>query len=197
MTLRLWPGNPVPSGAAPGAQEALTLGTQFSVSAAAPLVAIPWYSPPSAAVLPQICGIWDAASQALVCEDPAPQWLDPDGGVASPGDGWVFCDLTAASVTLAAGPAYVTSVWQNQPGVAWWAETAGYFTTGTGAGGISDGALSAPDSGASVNGQGCYDASGTWAFPGTTGSGSAWYVDVEVGTTTPAYGSGLLLCGII
>lgn len=187
MTLRLWPGNPAPSATSAGAADALTLGTQFSVSAACYLVSIWWYSPAGAAALPQVCGIWDIGSQALVCEDAAPQWLDPDGDIASPGDGWVYCDFTAAAVTLAAGLGYVTSVWQDTPGVAWWATTAGYWTTGAGSGGAADGALSAPDSASAANGQGCYDDGGAWEFPGTSGAGAAYYVDVEVSEVVPAF----------
>ena len=187
MTVRLWPGNPVPSGTTAGAEDALTLGTQFSVSAACSLVSIWWYSPPGSAALPQTCGIWDIASQALVCEDAAPQWLDPDGGIASPGDGWVRCDFTAAAVTLQSGPDYVTSVWQDTPGVAWYVKTGAYWTTGAGAGGLADGALSAPASGSSANGQGCYDNGGAWEFPGTSGAGNAFYADVEVSEIVPAF----------
>jgi hypothetical protein len=187
VTLRLWPGNPVPSGTSAGAEDALTLGTQFSVSAACSLVGIWWYSPPGAQVLPQACGIWDVSSQALVCEDAAPLWLDPGGSVASPGDGWVRCGFAGAGVTLASGLDYAASVWQGDPGVPWWVTVSGYWTTGAGSGGIGDGALSAPNAGSSANGQGCWDTGGAWQFPeASPGNGEAFYVDVEVSEIVPA-----------
>jgi hypothetical protein len=184
VTLRLWPGNPVPSGTSAGAQDALTLGTQFTVSVPCALAGIWWYSPPGAAALPQACGIWDIASQALVAEDAAPAWADPDGAPARPGDGWVLCGFAGAGATLAAGLNYVASVWQDQPGVAWWVTVPGYWTPGSGLpgeNGIADGALSAPNTGSSANGQGPWDTGGAWEFPGTDpGNGEVFWVDVQL-----------------
>ena len=189
--IRIWPGNPLPYYTT-YESAAYTLGTQFSVSTSCPLLKIWWYSPPDATVLPAICGIWDAGAQALITEDAAPAWLDPDGGTASPGDGWVYCDFSAADVTLVSGVNYVVSVFQPASAT-WWVTVANYWTPGSGLGGqngITDGLLTAPDTTASVNGQGCYDTTGTWEFPGTNpGNGEVFYVDVEL-SGTPGTTSG-------
>ncbi|MCW2930021.1 MAG: hypothetical protein JWM19_983 [Actinomycetia bacterium] len=180
MTLRrIWPGNPAPSGTTAGAAAAGTLGTEFAVSSACNLVNVWWYSPAGAAALPQACGIWDIASQSLVTEDASPQWLDPGGAIAVPGDGWVYCDFTGAAVTLAAGLNYAVAAWQDSA-AAWYVTTAGYWTSGAGASGTADGALSAPSNSGAVNGQGCLSSGGTWQSPGTSGAGAAYYIDVEV-----------------
>jgi hypothetical protein len=172
----------VPGGVSGGAQSPFTLGTQFTLSRTCFLQGVWWYSYPSATVLPVMCGVWDIGSQAAVTEDGAPHWVTkPGSSDAAAGSGWVFCDFTAAGVTLADGGNYVAAVFQPASGVAWWCTIAGYWSTGAGGGGILNGPLFAPPAGASVNGQGCYDTSGTWVFPGTNpGNGEVFYVDVQV-----------------
>jgi hypothetical protein len=178
---RLWPSSP-PYTTSAGAQAPYTLATQFAVSQPCTLARIWWYSYSGATVLPQICGIWDIATQALVAEDAAPSWQLPAGGDAAAGAGWVSCDFTAAAVTLQPGLNYCTSVYQPAS-AAWWDTAAGYWTSGSGLGGangITSGILTAPNTGSSVNGQGCF-AAGQWQFPGTDpGNGEVFYADVEV-----------------
>lgn len=178
---RLWPPS-TPYTTSDGAQSPFTLATQFSVAVACALAKIWWYSYPGAAALPQICGIWDIATQTLIAEDAVPSWQLPAGGTATAGAGWVSCDFTAAAVTLPPGLNYCTSVYQAAS-VAWWDTAVGYWTPGSGlggAGGITSGVLSAPDTSGSVNGQGCF-AAGGWQFPGTDpGNGEVFYADVEV-----------------
>lgn len=181
-----------------GTASALTLGTQFSVASATPLLSIPWYSPSGAAALPTICGIWDVASQSLVTSDADPEWLLEDGTTpGTPGAGRMLCDFSAASVTLIPGNPYVTSVFQ--PGaVQWYSTVANYWTSGAGASGISNGLVNAPNVGGSANGQGC-QAAGIWAFPSTSGGGTVYYVDVEVeaGSAPPTSTSGAFLASFI
>ena len=95
----------------------------------------------------------------------------------------MYCDFTAAQVTLIAGLNYAVSVYQGTA-AAWYVTQAGYWSTGSGLGGangITSGVVTAPATSASVNGQGCYDTTGTWEFPGSNpGSGEVFYVDVQV-----------------
>jgi hypothetical protein len=189
---QLWPDT-TPYTTSSGTQAPYTLGTQFSVTQSCDLTRVRWYSPPGATALPAVCGVWDITAQAVITEDAAPSWqLSPGGGDAVPGNGWVYCDVSAAAVTLAPGVNYAAAVFQPQAGVPWWATAAGYWTAGSGLGGaagITSGPLSAPNTNTSVNGQGCYDTTGTWAFPGAgPGNGEVFYVDVEVSMPITANG---------
>lgn len=185
---QFWPDT-TPAGLTAGAASSFTLGTQFTVTQACALARVRWHSPAGAAALPTVCGVWDIGVQAVVAEDAAPHWqLSPGGGNATPGAGWVYCDFTSAAVTLQPGVNYAAAVFQPAS-VAWWATQAGYWTSGSGLGGASgliNGPLTAPNTGSSVNGQGCDDTSGTWAFPGTNpGNGGVFYADVEVVPSMP------------
>ena len=178
-TYRIWsPGTPYYTTG--GSQTALTLATQFSVSQSCALDGIWWYSYSSATVLPSVCGVWDIGSQVLTVEDAAPDWTLAGGGDAAAGDGWVYCDFTAAAVTLVSSEQYYVAVFQGTAGAPWYSTASGYWTSGAGAAGITSGPLTAPDAGAAVNGQGCY-ASGQWTFPDTNpGDGEVYYADVAV-----------------
>ena len=83
----IWADGFAPSGTSAGAASPAVLGTQFSVSANSPLVAVKWYSAAGAAVLPQMCGIWDIATGALVTEDTSPPWRLLNGSLATAGAG--------------------------------------------------------------------------------------------------------------
>lgn len=180
----LWPytiwGQGTPSPVTAGAQAPFTLATQFTLTRPCTLGGIWWYSYASATALPSVCGVWDVGTQAAVTEDFAPSWT-AGGGVAVAGAGWVFCDFSGAGVGLEAGPQYAVAVFQPAAGVPWWCTEAGYWTVGPGRAGITSGPIFAPESGVSVNGQGCYDASGAWAFPGgNPGNGDVFFADVQV-----------------
>lgn len=175
-------GQAVPGGVTGGAQSPYTLGTQFAVSRESVLDGIWWYSYPSATVLPSACGIWNTSSAGAVAQDSSPAWrTGPGGSAAAAGSGWVYCDFTGSGVLLETGISYVTAVFQPASGVAWWCTVTGYWSTGPGRSGLVSGVLSAPSRAASVNGQGCYDTTGAWTFPGTDpGNGEIFYVDVQV-----------------
>lgn len=167
-----------------GATDTATLATQFSVSQAASLNAIWFYTPTfsgtPAPALPAECGIWDVTLQTLVAGThlTSPAW----SGAA--GSGWVKASYNG-SVTLAAGRNYVTSVFYNAGGSGtWYASNNLYWSSGAGASGITSGPLNAPNNAASVNGQSPYNnSSGVFAFPATTFSSYNYWVDVQV---TPA-----------
>jgi hypothetical protein len=161
-----------------------TLGTQFTVAWPCLLTGLWWYSPPGSMALPMVCGVWDPVTAGAVAEDGDPGWQTPAGADAVPGSGWVRCDLTASSVSLAPGAAYIAAVWQNAL-VPWYGTQPGYWDTGGGTAGLVNGPLSAPDDAGSLNGQGCYDTTGVWTFPGTNpGNGESHYADPEVTPVT-------------
>jgi len=176
---RIW-SPAAPYYTADGAASGLTLATQFSVTQNCALNAIWWYSYPSALALPTICGIWDITLQSLVTEDAAPAWTVPGGGDAAAGDGWAFCDFTAAGVTLVSGNPYYVAVYQPDS-VLWYCTAPGYWTSGSGLAGqngIISGPIVALNTAASVQG---FNAAGQWEFPSTNpGDGEVYYADIEV-----------------
>ena len=81
-----------------------TLGTAFSLSQAAPLTGIWYYSPAGAASLASACAIYDVNSTSIVAGtlNSSPSW----SGAA--GSGWVECTYPG-STTLNASQAYVVA----------------------------------------------------------------------------------------
>jgi hypothetical protein len=127
--------------------------------------------------------VWDIATAAAVAEDGHPDWKF-NGADAVAGAGWVRCDFTAAGVILTAGAAYTAAVWQPAA-VSWYSAQTGYWSSGAGASGLTDGPLSAPGDAASANGQGSYDTTGAWTYPGSNpGTAESHYVDPEVTPVT-------------
>jgi hypothetical protein len=173
--------------AASGDSGGFTLGTEFEVADTIPLTAIPFFSGPLAAGLPTECGIWDIGTSSLVAgtHQTSPSW----SGAA--GSGWVLASY-GGSVSLVPGTKYVTSVFASSGGLNWFYDISGYWTSGAGAGGITNGPLSAPGSAAAVNGQAVFVNAGVFAFPDETVSGFDFGVDVLV-TAAPASASGLLV----
>jgi hypothetical protein len=188
-TYRLWPNYPVPPIGINSQTTAYTLATQFSVSAAAALYKIWFYSPPGATVLPAQCGLWNVAGTSVVpgSVNSSPSW----SGAA--GSGWVSCSYASAGVALAPGVSYKAAVYYGG-GAEWFVAQTGYWSgTGLGASGLTYGILSAPNEAGSSPGQSSY-ATGSWAYPSTDGGGETYYVDVEVAPA--AASSGLLMAGI-
>jgi hypothetical protein len=182
---RLWPGMPlvVAPPKTTGTQAADTneqsAGTEFSLSVDCTLNKIWFWSPtpnpvaatPAAALLPGACAIFDIGTQQIIPgtlrgvagKNPAtmPDWRKPDGSVAKPGDGWVYCSYD--SITLQAGKRYKTAVYCYGGGTVmsynfyFFAEQRFYFgpvindTTGavigpaTAPNGITNGPLSSPN----------------------------------------------------
>jgi hypothetical protein len=164
------------------------LGMEFSLSAAAALTGIWFYSPPTAAILPDVCGIWDVSSQDTVAgtENTSPEW----SGAA--GSGWVKCAYDG-SVTLAAATSYRVAV-EGEGGVYWYSRSGGYWAEGgAGADGLTSGIITAPASADSDVGQDSY-AMSTWSYPALSNSAPNYWVDVEV---TAGAASGLLMASII
>lgn len=157
-----------------------TLSMQFTVSETVKLTGIWFYSASGAQDLPVACGIFQMTAPGagtLIASDLSPSW---SGAAAS---GWVK-DSFPGSTELVAGKTYRVAVAGANAGD-WYAATGAYFTTGAGAGGLSNGPLSAPgNSGADVGQDGFTSGSQTLTYP-TNANGGNYWVDVEV-TTIPA-----------
>lgn len=166
-----------------------TLGMQFSVSRACTLQKIWHFSVPAivnnqSTVFPTRCLIWGVASQTAVAgtDNTSPSWLDPGGGAASPGDGWVYVDYSTSGVVLQPGTAYKVSTFHG-PGVNWFGATANVFGTGNlHENGFTQGPLIISGNAVSSPGQQS-ELSATFGYPANSVNPEADWIDVEV---TPA-----------
>jgi hypothetical protein len=167
-----------------------TLGVQFAVSQSVALTGIWFHSSSGSVSLPVQCVIFNGDTQAQVVGtlNTSPSW---SGAAAS---GWVKCSYDG-SITLTSGIHYVAAVLNNQ-GSNWYGGLNGYWTSGAGGSGITNGPLSAPDSAAALNGQSIYHAASTLTFPTTTTSGYDFGVDVEVTVAGASPASRLLMACI-
>ena len=193
LTYRIWPnrgGVNIPTN---GNESPYTLATQFSVTTTCLLDRLWWYSPSNATALPTRCGLWDIATHAVYggTDNPSPSWLLPGGAAGSAGGGWMYVDYsygqpTNTGIVLYPGRNYYAAVYQPTAGVPWWETVLPYWSAGgVGANGFTNGPLVAPNSAASVSGQGAY-ATLTWQFPNTDpGNAEIYEVDVEVSILIP------------
>jgi hypothetical protein len=177
---RLWPNYPTKINEVDGSTVAYTLATEFKLSESCTLDNIWFFSPTNAQALPTRCAIWSVSSQSVVSgtDNSSPSWT---GGA---GSGWVACAYSG--VTLAAGD-YKVAVF-NGGGSTWFLVNTGYWSGGgPGTNGITTGPLTAPGvSAATSPGQSTYN-QGSWAYPGTYGSGADgenFWIDVEVTPTS-------------
>ncbi len=162
-------------------------GVQFAVSQSVTLTGIWWYSGSGSASLPIACALYNANTQAQIAGtlNNSPTW----SGAA--GSGWVKC--TYSSPTLSNGINYVAVVLH---GSNIYYQLNGYWTSGGGSSGITNGPLSAPSSAGSVNGQMTYLPGGSIAFPTSTVTGYDFGVDVEVTTSAAASGPPVSLVAV-
>lgn len=187
-SFRAWPDMiyPWPSVVIANDVTGYTLGMQFSVATACTLQKIWHFSVPAAVgnqstVLPTRCLIWDVASQTAVAgsDNPSPAWLDPGGGAASPGDGWVYVDYSTSGVTLQPSAAYKVSTFHGA-GANWFGAVTNVFGTGQLQGaGFSQGPLVIPGDASSSPGQQSWNTA-TFAYPATSTNPEADWIDVEV-----------------
>lgn len=191
---RLWPNRPYAIGdsANNGVSTdtgGYTIGPQFSLSQACTLSRLWFYSNPgvfggaAAAAVPARCGIWDMSTQQVVPgTDNAPvPWKKPDGTAGGAAAGWVYCDYSAAGVTLAANHGYKATVWYAG-GSTWRTVVDTYWASpGDGQNGITQGPLTAPDNANATPGQESWSGPNlAWAYPGSTSFPENDWVDVEV-----------------
>lgn len=168
-----------------------TMGVQFSVSASGyQLDGIWFWSPATAGVLPQTIALYAVSGTSLVTSQAASWTASPGGSAASAGSGWCFAAFTSPP-SLTSGVGYKACVLQNTA-ASWYGATASYWVTGgAGAGGITNGALSAPNS-ATAGGQDSFNASATLTYPASSFNDSNYWVDPQVslpssGGTAVAY----------
>lgn len=162
-----------------------TFGLQFSVSVAATLTGIWWYSPSGASSnRPSVIALYDAGTQTLIHSE-TPTWSGAGGS------GWIRAPFSSPP-SLSTGHAYKGCLYDN-PGANWYAGTGSYFTTGPGASGVTNGPLSAPNNAGADAGQESYNTSN--AYPSSS-FGTNYWVDVEV-TVAGSSPSGLLMAGIV
>jgi hypothetical protein len=152
-------------------------GTEFILSKDQRLYGIWYYSVAGALALPTRCSIWRISDQTLLFDDQDPAWS------AAAGAGWVHT-VYAGSSALPGSIKMVVGVYHDAS-VVWRTNTGGYWSTGDGAGGVTNGPISAPNLAGSVNGQGVF-ATG-FAFPGSTGASQNFWSDAEVGDPPPVF----------
>ena len=161
-----------------GNTTALSAGTQFSLSQACTLGKFWWYSPSTADALPDAVAIYTVTGQAQVSGTliNSPAW----SGAA--GSGWVSTTYSSPPA-LASGTNYLMVVHGKGTSTGWYGRIVGYFSSGAGSGGVSNGPISAPGNAAAANGQGCSLNGSSIAYPTSAGAGNNFLIDIEV---TPA-----------
>jgi hypothetical protein len=149
------------------ATELLTNGIQFSISSPASLTGYWFFSGSGATQLPGSVALWDNTGTLVPgTQDTAAAW----SGAA--GSGWVKYTF-ASPVSLTTGITYTAGVSNNPTtGNQWYS-----ITSGSWAGGITNGPLSCPD-------QADTFADFAFAFPNNAFGNFNIWLDVEVTTTT-------------
>jgi hypothetical protein len=158
-----------------------TLGVQFSVSQTCSLNGI-WFLTPAGGTgvtMPDTCVIYNADTTAQVAGtlNTSPTWTGAPVGSG----GWAKCAYNGA-VTLVPGIHYYSCVFNADAGAGeWFAGNGSFWTTGGGgAGGITNGPLSAPNNAGSVTGQAPFNSAAVLSVPNTSFNSYDWGVDVEV-----------------
>jgi len=167
-------GSPAsPSGSAGGGGATTSsYGVQFSVSSAAVLQQVKFYSPPgSTAALPDVMGLFDTSGNLVV-------WATPSWSGAA-GSGWVTASF-AAPVFLSPGTNYVAAIHQPFSSTNWNLTDSTYWSSGAGSGGITSGILSAPNNATAAHGQGSSVTGTAIEFPNTSMTGANIWIDVLV-----------------
>lgn len=158
-----------------------TLGMQFALTSNAPLTGIWFFSASGAGALPGACCIFSNQSQAGVAGtvNTSPTW----SGAA--GSGWVKCSYNG-SVTLTSATHYRVAVFYAG-GSNWYSDTAAYFVSGAGSGGLTSGIITVPNE-ATADDSGVQDGFNTntsgMTYPASGTSGPNYWIDVEVTAPT-------------
>jgi len=167
---RLWPNSGITATTGGDNASTFILATEVHLSQACTLNAVWYYSLAGAASLATWAGVYDIGSQTAVAANTSPAWKKPDGTSASAGSGWVYC--TFAGVTLAAGSYKAAYYNSGGAGGSWSSRDFGYWLTGPGASGITNGPLSAPAMGAAATAYVFTNNGGAGSPPWTGGFGS-------------------------
>jgi len=136
-----------------------TLGTDFSLSQAANLTGI-WYYSADATHLGSACAIYDVNSTSIVAGtlNSSPSWSGTTG--------WIKCTY-GGTVTLAASVSYAVAVY--------FSATVSYASGFSWP--VASGIIGATDA--------AYDVGGALAYPETPAPTTSYFIDVEVTTIPP------------
>lgn len=176
-TYRVWPATDGPASSVTDNQQ-LTLAMEFAVSTAAWVTHLHFWRGDTS-VTGTITGrIWRAESAA------AGTLMTADATFTLSGTGWHTVAL-ATPLALEVGRRYKVAVtFPNR-----WTLTGGYWTSGPGAAGITNGILTARSAADGINGQGSYTPGPADTYPTTSGVGGNYWVDVTVTDTDPTGGT--------
>lgn len=168
-TYRLWPATLGPASSVTDNQP-LNLGTEVRVSTPAWATALHFWRGLEDITSPVTGRIWRADTVTTGTVLPGSEVV-----FTLTGTGW---QTAALAVPVALDPAFPYKVSISVSGR--WSVTHDYFTTGPGAAGITNGVLTAPAPAQSVNGQGVFSAGTSAAYPGNSGGGRNYWVDLSV-----------------
>lgn len=169
---RIWPATNGPG--ADNADNAINLGTQFSVSAQGWVIAIRYYRS-TANINPDDLRLWQVDS-AVVGTSLA--------SVVPPAAGSTGWQEVALATPIELTPAQVYKVVAHMP--THFVVTPNYWTIGAGSAGITNGILTAQSHAASTGGQGTFTYNASPVFPTSTFNGGNYWVDVVVTDVDPA-----------
>jgi hypothetical protein len=150
---------------------AYTFGVEFSVSEAATLTAVWFFSASGAQDLPSEIALYAVSGATLVHSESA-SW----SGVAA--SGWVSATFTSPP-SLSASVNYKACVLYPGGGQ-WYSATSHYWDTGSGSGGITNGPLSAPDNAGGDGGQDTFTQSSSLSYPSSSFNATNYWVDPDV-----------------
>lgn len=165
---------------------AQTQGVQFSVSAAATLTAIWFYSPAAAGDLPSSIGLYQVTGTGTgtLIHSESASW----SGAA--GSGWIRAPFSSPP-SLTASTNYKAVQFHTAGSSNFYSETDNYWSSGAGSGGITNGILSAPNNAGADIGQDSYNSGSSITYPASTFSSANYWIDPEV---TP---SGVTVSGAV
>ncbi len=156
-----------------------TFGVQFSVGQSSTLEAIWFYSASGAVDLPSKIALFLVSDGSTVHSENA-SW----GGTA--GTGWVRAAFSSPP-SPSASTSYKGAVLYNGSNN-WYSATSHYWdTTGPGAGGISNGPLSAPNNAGGDGGQDTFNIGASLTYPPSSFNATNYWVDVEVTATVAVW----------
>lgn len=156
-----------------------TLGWEFTLSSAAEIDNVWFYSPATVTVLPQKVGVFRVSDHALMFSASASSWTSLlTGSALAAGGGWGYAPLSG----LLPPDTYRVAVFQNQ-NVIWNAAVANYTAgSGFGANGLTSGPITAPNNAsAHTPGQASYNTSTVdIAYPNSNVGPFFYGVDIEL-----------------
>lgn len=152
-----------------------TMGMQASSTVAATATAVWWYSPQfptPAAALPDTIAIFNVPFQSLVHSEAA-VWSGAQGS------GWVRAAFSSP-VPLNANTGYKAAILKTGSGNNWYASDPLFWSSGPGAGGITNGPLTGVNNAAGDGGQDTFNFGSGLTYPATSFNANNYGVDIEI-----------------